>query len=238
MKSLRKAAVHGARDRQSRHLSIIQWRHDRRDRYDRREAIVLFLSPDAGGTPLLSDSVGNPYFIPSGSPTPVDITSIRTYCVYVLAPLTSATHNWTISGTSCTIQITVITDTATPAYDNSAGNSYFDTTADPGSIAVAANSIVLASISSNRSSGTFAVPSGYTEIDQVPSDGSDRYCGVAFKLSPSSTEDPTWAATGFQGGCFVLSLKPGGGGGGTPLRFNSLLNGLGGSGGFFRNPLG
>lgn len=176
-------------------------------------AIWVAITYLVGSTPVLTDSVGNTYIqIPTGSPVGTTV-GLKTF--YVLAPTTNASHNWSVSGsgTFTAIVIAAVTDSATPSFDSSNGAAYFDTTADPGSISVTSNSIVFSAISANRQTGWFSAPTGYTTTDSISQVASVNFgVGGAYKLSPSATEQPTWAGTGFQGGTSVTSIKPASGG--------------------------
>ncbi len=185
------------------------------------KALVVFLAPDVGFVPVNGISfadfngsfLGNSYSTIPNFPTPGISTGIRLFGFYVLNPIVATDTRWFLTGSASLLAL-CLTDSVTPDIDTAASDDYFDTTADPGSISVVTDSIVLAAISSNRTSGFFTVPSGYALIDNVDSDGNDRYLSVAYKTSPSATEQPTWAGAGFQGGVGVASFKPGGGGGG------------------------
>jgi hypothetical protein len=66
--------------------------------------------------------------------------------------------------------------------------------------------------------------------------------GSSYKTASGTSTTMSWSATGSGAqsswSTMAFAVKAAGGGGGSPLRFNSQLNGLGASGPFFNNPLG
>jgi hypothetical protein len=205
------------------------------------DLVVITVTDYSGQSPaVIGDNKGN------GSPTALTSRvqgTVRQTLYYYTAPTVGAGHHWTVDGTNSFVAIAVAyfsgAATSLPK-DQDSGAVTTSSTAQPGSIAPSEDDeLIVCGVGSDGGSTT---PDGaFTETDDVfysPFFNAE----LSYQIQTTATAvNPSNGVVGTSNTvCSQASFKAaaGGGGGGTPLRRNALLNGLGGSGPFFTNPIG
>lgn len=200
----------------------------------------------AGGIGTLSESLSNLF----STLTPAGAAHCNGVLNYFTNPTTGGSVTWTDAGSTIASVLGVLpfsgVDTSSP-FDQEAvsGVQTNRTFVLPGSITPTVDGcVVITSLTWDSDAGSVvAVSDGFTiafQTANVP--GNNLGGAIAYLIQTSrSSVDPLWSWTNSVGNVCsnIASFKPAaGGGGGSPLKLNPLLNGLGSAGGFFRNPLG
>ena len=153
------------------------------------------------GATNLSDVYGNTYTLISQG-TGASPGSQADAIAWVAAPSVGNAHTWTISGAAmaqsyCSISIVALSGSA--ASPNDGGVVTFlapnGVSVQTASLTPTVGDITIASLSANNLD-TYAIDSGFTILDQIPSDGATYQGGaLAYKIHSSGAEQPTWSWT-------------------------------------------
>jgi hypothetical protein len=177
--------------------------------------IVVTLSTEIGGTPTLSDSVGNTYT----ALTARTGTNYRARIYYCINPTLSATHTWTCGGGS-TFPVLVamgFDDTVTYEAESGAGNIVGNP--QPGSITPSVNGAVIVACYSGSNGAAPTINSSFTVVGGVGTTGQQVGGGGAWLIQATAAAiNPSWTVNDVNGNnanAMAVFVPSGGGGGGS-----------------------
>lgn len=179
--------------------------------------IVVIVGFASGTTPSVSDNKGNGTYTArsaySGAAVAVQIH-------YKFNAAVGSGHTWTVAGSSILASMAILTfsgaKTASDAYDQESGNTYFASSpATPGAYTPTNdNSVVISGLSHNNTSPAFSC-SGFTIKDQIALSGGSNYgvCSAYVIQGSKASVNASWTDTsGNQGGVDQANFDAPGGG--------------------------
>lgn len=178
--------------------------------------IVVGVGFATGTTPSVSDNKGNTY----AARTAYSGAAVAVKLFYIYNAAVGTGHSWTLAGTGIVASMAILTfssaKTASDAYDQESGNTYFATTpATPGAYTPTNdNSVVVSFLSHNNTSPAFTC-TGFTIKDQVVLSGGSNYgiCSAYVIQGSKASVNASWADTsGNQGGVDQANFDAPGGG--------------------------
>lgn len=194
-------------------------------------------------TPTVSDSKSNSWTkLTSNYNSPGTLTSTLWWC---MPTSVGASHSFTIVGVSVYAPLFLLAlsgGNASPL-DQKNGNGDDTATIAPGSITPTVPGCAVVSMAGFQTSlVTNPTLAGFTRTDVQPAVGGSSFGGaMAYLIQTSAAATNVAWDTGTGGGPDVTAVqadfKPLVGGGGSPIRRNTTLSGLGAAGPFFQNPL-
>jgi len=164
--------------------------------------LAVFVSYQTGSTVVFSDNQSNSFT--RVDPVGEGVVGGGIILFYCASPTTSATHTFSVSGSSSFSTIVWQTWTGVKTsgpYDGSVGNgqSGSASTLTTGSISTSAGELILAALCdfANASTNDKTIDSGFTITDQSGFTSSNppyAYpCSMAYKLQTGSSENPQWS---------------------------------------------
>ena len=145
----------------------------------------------AATTANISDSAGNTWTQLSDYAA----SFYRVRLFYCLAPTTSASHTVTFSKAGSYPTVCFSSWSGVSSYDSESGSSATGTSIQPGSITPSANGALLMTSLFNAVVQTYAIDSGFTELDNVAFASSQHVGGeFAYLIQPTAAAvNPTWS---------------------------------------------
>lgn len=168
-------------------------------------------------------------------------TSVRIY--YAKNPTVGTSHTFTTAGTNCFANPMALSfsgcDTTSP-FDVENGGSAQATSQATGSVTPNQNNSLIIALTDGEDStlASVTIDSGFTIGDIVPNAITTAGANAYLLQGTAAAVNPTWTYTALERAAVAIAVFKPAAAGGSPLRRNSEMNGLGASGPFFHNPLG